>query len=49
MSSSRSVDSKSPQMSGIDAMETYNLRIPEVGLGLRIGSMVRVRVKVRVG
>ena len=39
------VDSKSPQTSGIDAMETRDHGIPYLGVGLGLGlGMSRVRV-----
>ena len=40
------VDSKSPQMSGIDAMESCDLGIPYLGVGLGLGVEIRSRVRV---
>ena len=42
------VGSKSPHMSGIDAMETCDLGIPYLGVGLGLGLGIRSRVRARV-
>ena len=42
------VDSKSPQTSGIDAMETCDVGISYLGLGLGLGLGIRSRVRARV-
>ena len=39
---------KSPQTSGIDAMEICDLGIPKLELGLGLGLVIRYRVRVKV-